>query len=147
MRNPPDPTTSVNAAGRLVAGTFGFAFAGIGISVLAFLWLTPFNTFGSPPLFFRVFGSFIALIFVVMGGTTFLAALKGGSMLSPADLHRERPDSPAVNTSERPPTHPVYSCTNCGAHLGKGADVSPLGDVKCPFCHKWFNIHRPMNQS
>ena len=44
------------AASRIVFGVFGFAFAGIGITLLGFLWLTPFDAFGSPPLFFESSG-------------------------------------------------------------------------------------------
>lgn len=35
-----------------------------------------------------------------------------------------------------------YDCDNCGARLGKDAEVSPSGDVKCKYCNKWFNIYR-----
>ena len=40
----------------------GFAFAGIGLTVLAFLWFGD-DGFGGPPLVFKVFGSFIAIVF------------------------------------------------------------------------------------
>ena len=134
------------AASRIVFGVFGFAFAGIGITTLGFLWLTPFNEFGSPPLFFRIFGSFISLAFVAMGGTTFVAAILGNR------LQRRGTDFDQFNQTkgESPPDGPAipssslnYCCSNCGAKLTNQADVSPLGDVKCSFCHQWFNIHRP----
>lgn len=123
---------------RIVFGTFGFAFAGIGISVLAFLWLTPFNEFGSPPLFFRIFGSFIALCFVAMGTTTFIVAILAPSRLKvgPTDGRVTKDDVPPKSSGVN------YSCPNCGAKLGTKVDVSPLGDVNCQFCHQWFNIHR-----
>lgn len=38
-----------------------------------------------------------------------------------------------------------YDCARCGAAIGKNADVSPNGDVKCQYCNKWFNIHRGGN--
>ena len=132
-------------ASRIVFGVFGFAFAGIGITVLGSLWLAPFNQFDSPPLFFRIFGSFIALVFVAMGGTTFVAAIFGNHLQRPGtnfdkfnDTKEQRPpNAPAV------PMSPLnYCCSNCGAKLTNKADVSPLGDVKCSFCHQWFNIHR-----
>ena len=40
---------------------------GIGLTVLGGLWLAPFGEFHSPPLFFRIFGSIIALAFVTFG--------------------------------------------------------------------------------
>ena len=128
------------AASRLIGGVFGFAFAGIGLSTLGFLWGTPFNQFGSPPLFFRIFGSFIALVFVVTGGTTFFAAIAGGQSLPLSKLDER---GIADNPPDLPSSPLNYSCANCGAQLAKQADVSPLGDVKCSFCHQWFNIHRP----
>ncbi len=51
---------------------------GIGMTVLIFLWSAPFGEFGSPPLFFRVFGSFIALAFVLTGIAIFVGAGKIG---------------------------------------------------------------------
>ena len=134
------------AASRIVFGVFGFAFAGIGITVLGFLWLTPFNQFGSPPLFFRIFGSFIALCFVAMGGTTFVAAIRGNRLQRPGtDFDKfnqtELEGSPSAPAAPLSPLN--YCCANCGAKLMNQADVSPLGDVKCSFCHQWFNIHRP----
>lgn len=35
-----------------------------------------------------------------------------------------------------------YNCNHCGAALGDDADVSPSGDAKCRYCHKWFNIYK-----
>ena len=117
---------------------------GIGVTVLGFLWLSPWNEFGSPPLFFRIFGSFVALGFVMTG----IGSLSG--MLGPNDadvkdainaFHRQvlRKDPPLG----RPPeTNTLdYVCRHCNTPLGRNADVSPLGDVKCNHCGKWFNIH------
>jgi len=137
-----DPIGRSVMVSRLVFGTFGFAFAGIGLSLLGYLWLTPFNDFGSPPLIVRIFGSFIALVFVVMGGTTFLCALIGGQLMNFGEHMRS--DAERAAGQNIPPSIPVtYTCAKCGAHLGNQTEVSPLGDVKCSFCHQWFNIHRP----
>lgn len=34
-----------------------------------------------------------------------------------------------------------YQCPACGARIQEGDEVSPKGDVKCPYCAGWFNIH------
>lgn len=147
VRTTPMPTfpdrTEVPAAAMLVMRVFGFAFGGIGVAVLCFLWGAPFGEFGSPPLFFRVFGSFIALPFIAFG----VAALFG--KLMPTNRMRERlkdaqrqAAASAVEPAERSERAVNYQCPNCAAAIGKGADVSPLGDCKCPHCGKWFNIHR-----
>ena len=134
------------AASRIVFGVFGFAFAGIGITILGFLWLTPFDQFGSPPLFFRIVGSFIALVFVAMGRTTFVAAILG-KRLQPSGADFDQFNATKMEDAANAPAAPLspfnYCCSNCGAKLGKESDVSPLGDVKCTFCNQWFNIHRP----
>ena len=148
MNRDPANLNAQVAASRIVFGVFGFAFAGIGITMLGFLWLTPFDQFGSPPLFFRIFGSFIALCFVAMGGTTFVGAILGSRQQRPVagfDKFNEtkmEADAPAA------PLLPLnYCCSNCGAKLTKQSEVSPLGDVKCTFCHQWFNIHRPASET
>jgi hypothetical protein len=128
----PTGRSTVPIATRIVFGTFGFVFGGIGVAVLIFMWTA--DGWDAPPLFFRVVASFIALAFVAMGGTMFFTSLRGRTMLArissrPAD---QGTAAPAAG----------YTCPHCGATLGKDADVSPLGDVKCPFCARWFNIHR-----
>lgn len=129
---------------RIAGGLIGAAFAGIGLTTIGFLWGAPFGEFGSPPLFFRVFGSFIAFVFVVVGGSTVLAAFAGNSAalrrLAKRVHNTNMIDPPSIQTST---SSLNYACANCGAQLAKDADVSPLGDVKCPFCDRWFNIHRP----
>ena len=108
---------------------------GIGLTVLGFLWLTPFDEFGSPPLVFRIFGSFIALAFVLFGGGMIAASFRAQGL---------RPPGLDLGSSLEPPqTGSVgYQCSHCGAPLGDQADVSPHGDVKCAHCGRWFNIHR-----
>lgn len=123
----------------------GIVPLGIGLTVLGFLWLTPFNEFGSPPLFFRIFGSFIALAFVLQG-----AAMVSGRLPMDAEVLRKVMD---LARQGRPPAGQGtevgagegatgYRCPNCGASIAEGGDVSPSGDVKCDHCRRWFNIHR-----
>ena len=125
-RRPPLP-----GPGRFLGAVFGFVFGGIGLTVLGFLWGT--RGFGEPPLFFKLFGSFIALAFVAVGGGTLFAALKGAPSLN-ATADQPQPEA-------TPDGSPGYKCPACGARLGEGADVSPKGDVKCGYCKQWFNIH------
>lgn len=44
---------------------------------------------------------------------------------------------PAAGDPRRDP----YQCPACGARIQTGDEVSPKGDVKCPYCAGWFNIH------
>jgi len=125
---------------------------GIGVTVLFFLWSSPFDQFGSPPLFFRIFGSFIALGFVLFGVALFVVA---GKVSNPREMARSlrevteefkagtsSPNQQAGNTSGSSGTKVGYDCPNCGAALGSDADVSPSGDAKCQYCDRWFNVHR-----
>jgi hypothetical protein len=132
-----DPARAAQPAARFVGGIMGFVFGGIGLAVLIFLWSAPFDDFGSPPLFFRVFGSFIAIAFVAMGGGVAYTSLRGTASASNLPQAPETPETPSPQA-----TAGGYKCPNCGAPLDKSASVSPLGDVKCPFCHSWFNVHQ-----
>lgn len=124
---------------------------GIGMTVLFFLWSAPFGEFGSPPLFFRIFGSFIALAFVMTGIGIFVGAGKLGDPRRMAqslqeitkDLAANQPVAGSATDESETEKKPKvgYDCPNCGAALGKDADVSPSGDVKCGYCERWFNIH------
>lgn len=118
---------------------------GVGLTVLGFLWGAPFGEFGSPPLFFRMFGSFVALAFVLQG-----LALLSGSLTSPQRLKQVLEQFKTLRDETRlplerdPPGSALgYQCASCGAPLDSSADVSPHGDVKCSHCGKWFNIHSP----
>ena len=128
-------------AARGMGAVMGFVFAGIGVTVLVFVWGAPFGEFGSPPLFFRIFASFIAIAFVAVGGTIGVTALRGGGELA-SSLNRLRDAGAPLPPQAGPAPAGGYKCPNCGAPLGEGADVSPSGDVKCTFCGRWFNVHR-----
>jgi hypothetical protein len=114
---------------RFIGAVFGFAFAGIGLTIIGFLWTA--RGFGESPLVFKLFGSFIALVFVAAGGTTFVAAIRGRPLHSGPTASGQSPAAPGTG----------YTCPACGARLGEDADVSPKGDVKCGYCRKWFSIH------
>ena len=121
--------------GRFIGGVFGFVFLGIGVAVIIFLWSAPFGAFGSPPLFFRIFGSLIAVAFVAMGGTVAVAAIKGVRPNLPlAGRFRQAGRQHASGQSK-------FACPRCSAPLSDQVDVSPHGDVKCTHCESWFNIH------
>jgi hypothetical protein len=135
-----DPLRNMPGAGaaRFLGAVVGFVFAGIGVTVLVFMWGTPTDSFGAPPLFFRIFASFIAVAFVGVGGTIGVTALRGGrGLTSSADSLRDTAGTPATAAGAV-----GYKCPHCGAPLGEKADVSPSGDVKCTFCGRWFNVHR-----
>ncbi|MHC4878162.1 MAG: hypothetical protein ACYTGL_17035 [Planctomycetota bacterium] len=125
---------------------FGIIPFGIGITVLCFLWFGD-DGFHSPPLFFKVFGSFIALAFVMFG----VAAFSAGSLVNRNRLHdlarsmhelqQSQTGSAPDTATEQAEPRSGYDCPNCGASIGEGTDVSPSGDVKCDYCKRWFNIH------
>lgn len=127
---------------------FGIIPLGIGLTVLYSLWFSG-SGFGSPPLFFRVCGSFVALGFVMFG----VAAFSAGGMLNHDRLtdlaqkmhqrqRRQRNGSGESTETGQKTGDRGYGCPKCGAELSDGADVSPSGDVKCAYCRRWFNIHR-----
>jgi hypothetical protein len=137
------PNNPVNplAAGRFIIGVFGFVFAGIGVTVLGFLWGVMPGLPDEVPVFFRIFASFIAIAFVAVGGTMGVAAIRNLSGLPPQPP-LVPPAFPSPPTASAQPETGGYVCPHCGAPLADKADVSPLGDVKCPFCNTWFNIHQ-----
>lgn len=129
-----------------MAKLFGIVPLGIGLSVIGFLWLSPFGAFHSPPLFFRIFGTFVALPFVFIGVAAFLA--KPEQMLGHAreraeQLSQQLRESSAssAKTATTAKSSTGYICPSCNAPLGDKSDVSPSGDAKCAHCGRWFNIH------
>ena len=136
MTQPPSrqmPPQQVTGAARFIAGVFGFAFAGIGLAVIGGLWFS--DGMGDPPIIFKLVGSCIALVFVAMGGAMAFGAIKGGGLLA------QQPANSATTSPSAPEAKTGYTCPHCGGGLDRDADVSPMGDVKCSFCGRWFNVH------
>lgn len=132
--------------GRIVAGVFGLTFGGMGLTVLALLWGTGFDSFHSPPLIFRIFGSFIAIPFVALGFAALYGAFTGKSLQSRPNVTRtysefENFETPASGTSSSVPPVVRQQCPNCAAPRGE-AEISPSGDVKCEHCDAWYNIYQ-----
>ena len=131
--------------GRIVGFVFGFVFFGIGCTILISLWAEPFGGFGSPPLLFRIVGSFISLAFIAMGGGGCFAALTGRQLAARFRPGRFRPGGfrpgSGRDSGSNYPRRTNYECPQCGAPLREGADVSPSGDVRCGHCDAWFNVH------
>lgn len=137
------PIGQAGAAARFIGAAFGLIFAGIGLTLIGFLWFGD-DGFGSPPLFFKVMGSFIALAFVIMGGTMAVSAFVAGSVLTKAQhvIKEANQHTAAQHASGAPQdSGRGYACPHCGGGLGENADVSPMGDTKCVFCGRWFNVH------
>jgi hypothetical protein len=128
--------TAALPGSRFIGGAMGLVFFGVGLSFLGFLWLSPFGAWNSPPLFFRIVGSFISIAFVVMGGALAWGAFRGGGPLR-GSIPESGPTQPAS-----PNKVGAYHCAQCAAPLSEKAEVSPLGDVKCTFCGAWFNIYQ-----
>jgi hypothetical protein len=125
----------VPAGARVLLGVFGCVFAGAGICMLALIWGEDSDFVPTPA---RLFGSLICVAFLAFGGFMATNAIFGGKLMSPRlDLPEALTDSAAISSA------PVsgYHCPHCGAALGEKADVSPMGDVKCSFCGRWFNVH------
>ena len=113
----------MNWFGRALGVVFGL----IGITVIVSLWTE--DGFGEPPVFFKIFGSLVAMPFIFIG----VASVLGRGIGTPAV-----PGSNPVRAT--PPTN--LTCTNCGATIEDGSEVSPSGDVKCTYCQTWFNVHQ-----
>lgn len=115
----------------------GIVPLGVGLTVIISLWSAPFGQFGSPPLFFRVFGSFVALFFLLIGGALVFGAASPENLserLKQMADAKHKPDRAKGGAKQ-------YVCASCSAPLDRQAEVSPLGDVKCRHCGRWFNIH------
>ena len=136
----PHMTTIIS---RLIPAIFG----AIGLVMIVALWSA--EGFGAPPLLFKVFGSLIASVFVLVGVAGVLGLQPKAAAATPSTLSSAlgaasstaaRPAA-ATPTAGTPRSPSQLACTNCGAALGEGADVSPSGDVKCTYCQRWFNVH------
>jgi len=124
---------------------------GIGLILLFTVWSGPFGEFDSRPLSFRLIGSFIAFFFMMIGVVFFQTGRALGDPRRMAQSLQQMTNElaanlPAAGAGTVEPTEETkpkvgYDCPNCGAALGKQADVSPSGDVKCGYCERWFNIH------
>ncbi len=146
MNQPTDPTP---AGARFIGAVFGFVFFAIGLTVIIFL-VSAGDGFGDPPPFFRIVGSLMGLAFMAMGGTLCVSSIIGKGLQPKisamagrlqAMQQEVRGTTPAPLAGAAPTLPGKYVCSRCGAALGDKADVSPLGDTKCPFCGSWFNIH------
>ncbi|WP_417849668.1 hypothetical protein [Thalassoglobus sp.] len=121
----------------------GLVPLGIGLTLIFSLW-TGIPPFGFAPLFFKIFGTFVAIPFVVIGMSTLSGKLSPEhrirSMMENMHQLNPRPDDgPAAPLAD---VTAGYQCDGCGASLAENADVSPHGDVKCNHCGRWFNIHK-----
>lgn len=103
---------------------FGF----IGLALLIFLWS---DSSDFPPLIVKLVASCIAIAFMAMGFGMPITALLARNTFNENETPKAAPTAEAEG----------YKCPNCGAGLG-GQEVSPSGDVKCSYCHKWWNIHK-----
>src|SRR5687767_5007230 len=103
--SPPAPPPPGSGTARFVGAVFGLAFAGIGLTVIISLW---FGGMGDPPVFFKLFGSFIALVFVAMGGAMAFSAITGrGLMAQPGAAG-------TTTTASSPAAARAYTCPHCG---------------------------------
>lgn len=139
-----------------MARLIGIVPLGVGLTVLTFAWSSSFDGGMGIPIFFRIFVSFVALFFILIGGSLLFAGskigLSSGLVQQALDLQqqlnegmRARGLTPpnAGDSGARVPqmTSDGYLCPSCNAPIGKNADVSPHGDVKCQHCGRWFNVH------
>jgi hypothetical protein len=132
------PMPQIPGPARFIAGVFGVVFGGVGICLLFLMWGGEADF---TPVPMRMFGSLIALAFVAFGGVMVFSVFKSNAMgsIELPDVSDASPGAPLPPPSSSPAG---YVCPRCGAALGTKADVSPMGDVKCPFCAQWFNVHR-----
>jgi hypothetical protein len=137
-RLPRSPQINPPAPFRILLGIFGLVFAGAGICVLGLIWG---DRFDFVPVFAKLFGSLIACALLAFGGFMVFSAVAAGKVsFTPIATIPTTGESGKGST-----TSPGrYVCPNCGAALGEKADVSPMGDVKCAHCGRWFNVHNRM---
>lgn len=90
-------------------------------------------------------------VFPLFGVLFIIAALTGGAAIQ--RLGRKSPfnsagpridDRQALDQSDGGrhfEPKPINACPSCGAPVKDGGDVSPSGDIRCPHCSRWYNIH------
>ena len=123
---------------KFVGTVVGSMFACIGIAVIVFLWGSS-GPMG-PPVFFKIFGSCVAICFVAIGGSLAYASVTGKSQQSRlGQRFGIRPRSQASDSQSRTDSAPDFGCPNCGSGLAADTEISPSGDVKCPYCKQWFS--------
>lgn len=126
---------------RYIGGFVSCIFGCIGVAVILFLWSQPHGQFGSPPVFFRVFGSFIGLVFVVVGFGNTIKMISGSPVDRSGRFNRmgRRPNR---FDNGRPRNQTAnWDCPNCGSPLSDDNEISPSGDVKCLHCESWYNVN------
>jgi hypothetical protein len=126
--------TGIKAAGLVFLIPMAVVPIGVGLTLLGFLWLGSDGS-GSPPLVFKIFGSFIALGFLGFGAIPLIGAVFGGAFASGRQetLRDKCPGDQATAAKN-------FACPRCSAPVADIAEVSSTGDVLCSFCHGWFNI-------
>ena len=105
-------------AQRFLAGLFGLVFAGVGLTLITFMWIGS-DDFGSPPVFFKIFASFIAIAFVGFGGTMAYGAWRSNGLLGNVDKIFQAAQARATGASAD--AKGGYSCPSCGAALAESA--------------------------
>ncbi len=128
-------------APALVFLLFIAMFGVIGAGLLIHLW-GPGDGFHQPPLIFRFVGSAIAGMFMLIGFGVPISAILRHRQGGPSLDVPVPPRDTASSVPPPPSTSVGYRCPHCGAGLGSGQEVSPSGDAKCGYCHRWWNIHR-----
>jgi DNA-directed RNA polymerase subunit RPC12/RpoP len=140
MGNEPSRHDPLHIPARLLIGLIGLCLCAAGITFLSFIW----NDSEFPPLPVKIVFSLFLLPFLFFGCLFIAMGIFGkriGDSLSHSlkDVRMQLP--PESSPSAQIPGS--YACDRCGAPLGASANVSPLGDVKCGHCGRWFNIHQP----
>ncbi len=117
----------------------GGLILGGGLIALAFLWIVY-----SPPLLFQIVGTVLVFGPILLGVDMISDTLAPDEREALDGKCRDQGHSEGrqlQSTRLHQPVSLAYVCQQCDAPLGRNADVSPLGDVKCQHCGKWFNIH------
>lgn len=121
----------------------GIVPIGVGITLLCGLWFGG-SPFDGAPFFFKVMGSFVALMFLLVGSGFLFAKISPESQMKAMvdQLQRLQQENSSAANTETKVAQGGYQCSACGATLESNAEVSPHGDVKCEHCGRWFNIHK-----